>query len=109
MPGVVLFSARLLLELLLTPVRALRRLLTGDEPAWDEPAPVAVEPVDAPPAAQPGVRRRAPRRRSARARSEPTRGQVAAIREAAREAERGGADGVGAEVRVAEPSPGDDV
>jgi hypothetical protein len=106
MPGVVLFSARLLLELLLTPVRALRRLLTGDEPPWDEPAPVAVEPVDAPLAAQPGVRRRAPRRRSARAGSEPTRGQVAAIREAAREAETDGVDSVGAEARGAEPWPG---
>jgi hypothetical protein len=114
MPGVVLFSARLLVELLLTPVRALRRLLGGDEREWDEPAPapvvpepvapepVAPEPVAPPPAATP--RRRA--RRRAPARAEPTRGQVAALREATREAETGGADSVGAEVHVAEPWPG---
>jgi hypothetical protein len=41
-------------------------------------------------------------------RSEPTRGEVAAMREAEREAETGGADSVGAEVHVAEPWPGYD-
>ena len=109
MPGVVLFSARLLIELLLTPVRALRRLLGADEREWDEPAPepvvpepVAPEAVAPPPAATP--RRRA--RPRAPARAEPTRGQVAALREAAREAETGGADSVGAQVHVAEPWPG---
>jgi hypothetical protein len=92
MPGVLLFSARMVLELLLAPVRALRRLLGGDEER--QPAAAPVEP--APP----------PRRRKRR--SEPTRGQVAAMREAAREAEIGGADSVGADVRVGEPWPGYD-
>jgi hypothetical protein len=95
MPGVLLFSARLVLELLLAPVRAVRRLLGGDEerPPTAEPA----EPAPPPP----------PARRRKR-RSEPTRGQVAAMREAAREAETGGADSVGADVHVGEPWPGYD-
>jgi hypothetical protein len=98
MPGLLIFSARLLLELLLAPVRAVRRLLGSSEP----PAPP--EPEPAPPEPAPSSRPRArPRKRR-----EPTRGQVAAMREAAREAETGGADSVGADVRVGEPWPGYD-
>ena len=41
-------------------------------------------------------------------RAEPTRGEVASMREAAREAETGGADSVGAQVHVAEPWAGYD-
>jgi hypothetical protein len=92
MPGLLIFSVRLLLAVLLAPLRALGRLLARDEP------PVA----ESPPAPPPPARR--PRKR----RSEPTRGQVAAMREAAREAETGGADSVGAEVRLTEPWPGYD-
>jgi hypothetical protein len=96
MPGVLVFSARLVLELLLAPLRAVARLLgRGDEP---EPAPAPVEPERPP----------RPRARSRKRRSEPTRGRVASMREAAREAETGGPDSVGAEVHVAEPWPGYD-
>lgn len=95
MPGVLLFSVRIVLELLLAPVRALRRLLGGAErrPPTTAPAEPAPPPRQAP----------APRRRKRR--SEPTRGQVAAMREAAREAETGGADSVGADVRIGAPWP----
>jgi hypothetical protein len=98
MPGLLIFSARLLLELLLAPVRAVRGLLGSEDrepPAPPEPAP--------PPSPSPRPRAR-PRKR----RAEPTRGQVASMREAAREAETGGADSVGADVRVGEPWPGYD-
>jgi hypothetical protein len=62
-PGLLLFSLRLLVEVLLAPVRAARRLLgagrsrDGDryEPAMHEPTPVP----------KPPTRRPAPRRRSA--------------------------------------------
>jgi hypothetical protein len=91
MPGLLIFSARVLLTVLLAPLRALGRLLARGEP------PVAEPPPEPPPAARPRKRR-----------SEPTRGQVAAMREAAREAETGGADSVGAEVRLTEPWPGYD-
>jgi hypothetical protein len=99
MPGLLIFSARLLLELVLAPVRAVRRLLgsaNGEPPAPAEPAPPEPSPSSRP--------RARPRKR----RAEPTRGQVAAMREAAREAETGGADSVGADVRVGEPWPGYD-
>jgi hypothetical protein len=99
MPGVLFFSLRLLIEVLLGPVRAARRLF-GLEPSDAdryEPEPAPPPPPKAPP------RRRAPRKRA-----EPTRGEVAAMREAAREAETGGADSVGAEVHLAEPWPGYD-
>jgi hypothetical protein len=99
MPGLLIFSARLLLELVLAPVRAVRRLLgseNGEPPAPPEPAPPEPSPSSRP--------RARPRKR----RAEPTRGQVAAMREAAREAETGGADSVGADVRVGEPWPGYD-
>jgi hypothetical protein len=98
MPGLLIFSARLLLELLLAPVRAVRRLLgSGEPPAPPEPEPAPPEPA---PSSRPRAR---PRKRR-----EPTRGQVAAMREAAREAETGGPDSVGADVRVGEPWPGYD-
>jgi hypothetical protein len=99
MPGLLIFSARLLLELVLAPVRAVRRQLgraNAEPPAPAEPAPPEPSPSSRP--------RARPRKR----RAEPTRGQVAAMREAAREAETGGADSVGADVRVGEPWPGYD-
>src|ERR671923_2737098 len=96
MPGLLIFSARLLVELLLAPLRALRRVLASDEPPVAEPPP---EPPRPP---------RRPRSRPRKRRAEPTRGEVAAMREAAREAETGGADSVGADVRFAEPWPGYD-
>jgi hypothetical protein len=99
MPGLLLFSLRLLVELMLAPVRALRRSL----PRRERAAPVAPAPEP-----QPRPRKRPPRRRATPRRAEPTRGQVAAMREAAREAETGGADSVGADVHVAEPWPGYD-
>jgi hypothetical protein len=103
MPGLLVFSLRLLVELLLAPVRALRKTLGGAPKEADRHEPTPVEPT--PP---PQRRNRPPRRRATPKRSEPTRGQVAAMREAAREAETGGADSIGAEVHVAEPWPGYD-
>jgi hypothetical protein len=101
-PGLLLFSLRLLIEALLAPVRRLLGLTRAEEDRFE---PVAAEPP--PPApARPRPRARPPRRRAAPRRAEPTRGQVASMREAAREAETGGADSVGAQVRVAEPWPG---
>jgi hypothetical protein len=47
MPGVLLFSARIVLELVLAPVRALRRLLGGDEER--QPAAAPAEPAPPPP------------------------------------------------------------
>jgi hypothetical protein len=151
MPGLLVFSLRLLVELLLVPVRALRRALVGDERAAGGAREYAAEPERAPPSppaaeapSRPARPRRAPtrRRRPARAQSaepigaevaemaepapataappepgsdaepprsaEPTRGEVAEMREAAREAETGGADSVGADVHVAAPWPGYD-
>ena len=95
MPGLLIFSGRVLVLLLVAPLRAIARLLAGSEP---EPPPPA-EPQ--PPRARPRPRPRKPR-------AEPTRGQVAAMREASREAETGGPDSVGAEVHIAEPWPGYD-
>jgi hypothetical protein len=103
MPGLLVFSLRLLVEILLAPVRALRKTLGGAPKEDDRHEPTPVEPT--PP---PQRRNRPPRRRATPKRSEPTRGQVAAMREAAREAETGGADSIGAEVHVAEPWPGYD-
>jgi hypothetical protein len=102
MPGLLVFSLRLLIEaLLILPVRIARRLLAREEPPEPEPEP---------PPPPPRPRRRAPARRrpAPPKRAEPTRGEVAAMREAAREAETGGADSVGADVHVAEPWPGYD-
>jgi hypothetical protein len=103
MPGLLIFSLRVLIEILLAPFRvALRTLRSESERPEPEPEPVVVAKPPPPP-------RRAPaRRRRPAKRAEPTRGEVAAMREAAREAETGGADSVGAEVHVAEPWPGYD-
>jgi hypothetical protein len=101
MPGLLIFSVRVLIEVLLAPVRVWLRSLRSERA---RPEPVVAEPPPPPP---PRPRRRAPARRPAK-RAEPTRGEVAAMREAAREAETGGADSIGAEVRVAEPWPGYD-
>jgi hypothetical protein len=103
MPGLLVFSLRLVVELLLAPVRALRKTLGGAPKEAERYEPTPVEPT--PPTPR---RNRPPRRRATPKRSEPTRGQVAAMREAAREAETGGADSVGAEVHVAEPWAGYD-
>ena len=114
MPGVLVFSLRLLVEALLVPVRGVLRAFgvggrdaDRDEPtAAERPAPaVATQP---PTAARPAARKRPPQRRATPRRAEPTRGEVAAMREAAREAETGGADSVGAQVHVAEPWAGYD-
>ena len=114
MPGLLVFSLRLLVEALLVPVRGVLRAFgvggrdaDRDEPAAAEPpAPaVAAEP---PAAARPAARKRPPQRRATPRRAEPTRGEVAAMREAAREAETGGADSVGAQIHVAEPWAGYD-
>ena len=96
MPGLLIFSGRVLVLLLFVPLRAIARLLAGGEPA----------PAPPPPPPQPPRRRSRPRPRKPRA--EPTRGQVAAMREASREAQTGGADSIGAEVHIAEPWPGYD-
>jgi len=100
MPGLLIFSLRLVVELLLAPVRALRKTLMPGH------AHERVEPVA--PAEPPPPRKRPPRRRATPRRAEPTRGQVAAMREAEREAETGGADSVGAQVHLDEPWPGYD-
>jgi hypothetical protein len=101
-PGLLVFSLRLLVELLLAPLRAFRRTVgRGSTQARSEP-------VAPPEPAPPRPRKRPPRRRATPRRAEPTRGEVAAMREAAREAETGGADSVGADVHVAEPWPGYD-
>jgi hypothetical protein len=103
MPGLLIFSVRVLIEVLLAPVRVWLRSLRSQR---ERAEPVVAEPPPPPPPPPP-PRRRAPARRPAK-RAEPTRGQVAAMREAAREAETGGADSIGAEVHVAEPWPGYD-
>jgi len=106
-PGLLVFSLRLVLMALLAPLRGLlRRALAGG----DVPDPEVVpEPVP-PPRARPRPRRApASRRAPARPRrAEPTRGEVAAMREQQREAETGGADSVGADVHIAAPWPGYD-
>jgi hypothetical protein len=103
-PGLLLFSLRLLIEALLAP---LRRLLGLGAPEEERYEPAAPEPP--PPAPGPArARKRPPRRRTTPRRAEPTRGQVASMREAAREAETGGADSVGAQVHIGEPWPGYD-
>ena len=109
MPGLLVFSLRLLVEALLVPVRGVLRALRvgGLDAERHEPggAPAAA-PAPAP--APPPARKRPPQRRATPRRAEPTRGEVAAMREAAREAETGGADSVGAQVHVAEPWAGYD-
>jgi hypothetical protein len=111
-PGLLVFSLRLLVEALLVPVRGVLRALgvAGFDAARDEPVgaqdAVAAEP--SPPVPPPVARKRPPQRRATPRRAEPTRGEVAAMREAAREAETGGADSVGAQVHVAEPWAGYD-
>jgi hypothetical protein len=113
-PGLLVFSLRLLVEALLVPMRGVLRAFgvggrdaDRHEPAFAEPAEPAVpaEPRSAP---RPAAGKRPPQRRAAPRRAEPTRGEVAAMREAAREAETGGADSVGAQVHVAEPWAGYD-
>jgi hypothetical protein len=105
MPGLLIFSLRLLVELLLAPVRALRKTLMPGR-AHERVAPVASAPEPPPP--PPPPRKRPPRQRSTPRRAEPTRGQVAAMRETEREAETGGRDSVGAQVHLDEPWPGYD-
>jgi hypothetical protein len=113
-PGLLVFSLRLLVEALLVPVRGVLRAFgvggrdaDRHEPTFAEPAEPAVpaEPRSAP---RPAARKRPPQRRATPRRAEPTRGEVAAMREAAREVETGGADSVGAQVHVAEPWAGYD-
>jgi len=116
-PGLLVLSLRVLVEALLVPVRGVLRAFgvggadaerygpTPAEPA--EPTEPAV-PAEPPPAPRPAARKRPPQRRATPRRAEPTRGEVAAMREAAREVETGGADSVGAEVHVAEPWDGYD-
>jgi hypothetical protein len=116
-PGVLVFSLRLLVEALLVGVRGVLRALgvggLDTERHGPAGAQVAVPaeppgPEPAPPEPAPAARNRPPQRRAAPRRAEPTRGEVAAMREAAREAETGGADSVGAQVHVAEPWAGYD-
>jgi hypothetical protein len=111
-PGLLVFSLRLLVEALLVGVRGVLRALgvggvdaDRHEPAGAPAAAPAPAPAPAPP---PAGRKRPPQRRATPRRAEPTRGEVAAMREAAREAETGGADSVGAQVHVAEPWAGYD-
>jgi hypothetical protein len=111
-PGLLVFSLRLLVEALLLGVRGVLRALgvggfdaDRNEPAGADAAAPAEPPAPAPP---PAARKRPPQRRATPRRAEPTRGEVAAMREAAREAETGGADSVGAQVHVAEPWAGYD-
>ena len=109
MPGLLVFSLRLLVEALLVGVRGVLRALRvgGLDAERHEPAGApAAAPAPAP--APPPARKRPPQRRATPRRAEPTRGEVAAMREAAREAETGGADSVGAQVHVAEPWAGYD-
>jgi hypothetical protein len=124
MPGILVFSLRLLIEALLVAARGVLRAFrvagpralraTGRDRVGSEPAaaePVPAEPPEPVPAEAPRpVRRPRPRQRTRATprRAEPTRGEVASVREAAREAETGGADSVGAQVHVAEPWAGYD-
>jgi len=108
-PGLLVFSLRLLVEGLLLAARGVLRALGVGRLDTDrhEPAEAAEPPAPAP-APPPAARKRPPQRRATPRRAEPTRGEVAAMREAAREAETGGADSVGAQVHVAEPWAGYD-
>lgn len=111
MPGLLVFSLRLLVEALLVPVRGILRAfgVGGGGAERFEPAPAEpTMPAEPPSAPRPAARKRPPQRRAAPRRAEPTRGEVAAMREAAREAETGGADSVGAQVHIAEPWAGYD-
>ncbi|HEX6696306.1 MAG TPA: hypothetical protein VF080_05905 [Solirubrobacteraceae bacterium] len=111
MPGLLVFSLRLLVEALLVPVRGILRAfgVGGDDAERFEPAAAEpTMPAEPPSAPRPAARKRPPQRRAAAPRAEPTRGEVAAMREAAREAETGGADSVGAQVHIAEPWAGYD-
>jgi hypothetical protein len=101
MPGLLFFSLRLLIEALMLWLRIARRVVMRQQARGDRYEPVAAE-------APPVRRNRPPRRRATPRRAEPTRGEVAAMREAAREAETGGADSIGAQVHIAEPWPGYD-
>jgi hypothetical protein len=110
--GLLVFSLRLLVEALLVPVRGVLRALgvggldvDRHESVGAEAAVPAEPPAPVPP---PAARKRPPQRRATPRRAEPTRGEVAAMREAAREAETGGADSVGAQVHIAEPWAGYD-
>ena len=107
MPGLLVFSLRLLIEALLVPVRGVLRAFGVGGRDADRHEPAAAEPaVPAEPPSAPGPAARGrPRQRPATPRrAEPTRGEVAAMREA----ETGGADSVGAQVHVAEPWAGYD-
>jgi hypothetical protein len=116
----LVLSLRLLIEALLVPVRGvLRAFGVGgrDADRYEAAAPVAPvapgapvvpEAPPAPAAPRPARRNRPPRRRATPRRAEPTRGEVAARREALREAETGGPDSIGAQVHVAEPWAGYD-
>jgi hypothetical protein len=109
-PGLLVFSLRLLGEALLVGVRGVLRALRVGGLDADRHEPVGAEaaaPAE-PPAPPPAARKRPPQRRATPRRAEPTRGEVSAMREAAREAETGGADSVGAQVHVAEPWAGYD-
>jgi hypothetical protein len=110
MPGLLVFSLRLLIKALPILVRGVLRALGvgGGDGVRDEPAVAERAPAEPPP---PAARPRRPPRQRPRAtprRAEPTRGEVASMREAAREAETGGADSIGAQVHVAEPWAGYD-
>jgi hypothetical protein len=105
--GLLVFSLRLLVEALLVGVRGVLRALGvgGLDADRDDRVPAEAAVPAEPPAP---VRKRPPQRRATPRRAEPTRGQVATMREAAREAETGGADSVGAQVHVREPWAGYD-
>jgi len=111
-PGLLVFSLRLLVEALLVGVRGVLRALGVGGVDADRHEPVGADAAapDEPPAPPPppAARKRPPQRRATRRRAEPTRGEVASMREAAREAETGGADSIGAQVHVAEPWAGYD-
>jgi hypothetical protein len=109
-PGLLVFSLRLLGEALLVGVRGVLRALGvgGFDADRYQPADAAAPAEPTAPAPAPAARKRPPQRRATPRRAEPTRGEVAAMREAAREAETGGADSVGAQVHVAEPWAGYD-
>jgi hypothetical protein len=110
-PGLLVFSLRLLVEALLVPVRGVLRAFGvrgRDDERSDRVPTQAAAPAEPAPAPAPASPRRPPRRRATPRRAEPTRGEVAAMREAAREAETGGPDSIGAQVHVAEPWAGYD-
>jgi hypothetical protein len=112
MPGLLFFSLRLLIEALMLWLRLARRVLMRQQSSADryEPPPAEPPPVrrNRPPRRRATPRRAEPTPRPTKPRAEPTRGEVAAMREAEREAETGGADSIGAEVHIAEPWVGYD-